>query len=484
MKGQKFNNHPNNKWIVLFVVVAMTFMATLDSSIVNVTLPVMSKNLEVPLSSIEWVIASYSIIICSTILFFGRLGDMIGKTKVFQCGSVVFTLGSLLCGVSHSFSSLIIFRFIQGIGGAAYMANNHGIITEIVPREERGKALGILTTAVALGTMIGPPVGGIIASALNWHYVFLINVPIGIIVFIMEIKYLPRIKNASQKLDIPGAILQFFGISLFFGAFMLAQKTGFNNKWIIIALIMSIILIVAFIYLERKSKHPLLALEIFKNKLFSLNLICAFISFTCIAASTILLPFYFQYTMKLSPSTTGFLLMVSPIILAIFSPICGTLSDKIGSEILCLIGLILMSIAFFLLSSLTEYSVILEAIIFMALMSFGQSVFQPANNFLIMSNCPKDQLGVAGSVNSLVRNLGQIVGISMSTTILYIFMSQKLHYHVLGYVFGEDYAFVYGMKNDYRLLSIICCIGIVLNIVRVFKKKKTLNTKTELNSVK
>jgi len=332
--------------------------------------------------------------------------------------------------------------------------------------------------------MIGPATGGIIASALTWHYVFLINVPIGIIVFIMEIKYLPRIKNASQKLDIPGAILQFFGISLFFGAFMLAQKTGFNNKWIIIALIMSIILIVAFIYLERKSKHPLLALEIFKNKLFSLNLICAFISFTCIAASTILLPFYFQYTMKLSPSTTGFLLMVSPIILAIFSPICGTLSDKIGSEILCLIGLILMSIAFFLLSSLTEYSVILEAIIFMALMSFGQSVFQPANNFLIMSNCPKDQLGVAGSVNSLVRNLGQIVGISMSTTILYIFMSQKLHYHVLGYVFGEDYAFVYGMKNDYRLLSIICCIGIVLNIVRVFKKKKTLNTKTELNSVK
>lgn len=227
MKEQKFNNHPNNKWIVLFVVVAMTFMATLDSSIVNVTLPVMSKNLEVPLSSIEWVIASYSIIICSTILFFGRLGDMIGKTKVFQCGSVVFTLGSLLCGVSHSFISLIIFRFIQGIGGAAYMANNHGIITEIFPREERGKALGILTTAVALGTMIGPPVGGIIASALNWHYVFLINIPIGVIVFIIGIKYLPRIKRDSQKLDIAGAALQFLGISLFFWCLYASSKNRF-----------------------------------------------------------------------------------------------------------------------------------------------------------------------------------------------------------------------------------------------------------------
>lgn len=290
-KEEKINNHQNNKWIILFVVVAMTFMATLDSSIVNVTLPVMSKNLKVPLSSIEWVIASYVIIICSTILFFGRLGDIIGKTKVFQCGSVVFILGSLLCGLSNSFISLIIFRFIQGIGGAAYMANNHGIITEMFPREERGKALGILTTAVALGTMIGPPTGGIIASVLTWHYVFLINVPIGIIVFIMGIKYLPRIKNAGQKLDIPGAIFQFFGISLFFGAFMLAQKKGFNDKWIIISLIMSIILIFVFVYIETKSKNPLLELKIFKNKLFSINLICAFISFTCIAASTILLPY-------------------------------------------------------------------------------------------------------------------------------------------------------------------------------------------------
>lgn len=169
--------------------------------------------------------------------------------------------------------------------------------------------------------------------------------------------------------------------------------------------------------------------------------------------------------------------MVSPIILAIFSPICGTLSDKIGQEILCLTGLILMSIAFFLLSSLTEYSHIPMAIIFMAIMSFGQSIFQPANNSLVMSNCPKEQLGIAGSVNSLVRNLGQIVGISMSTTFLYIFMSQKIHYHVLGYVFGKDYAFVYGMKNDYRILSIICCIGIILNIIRAFKNKKIVNAK-------
>lgn len=475
MEEQKFDTHQNNKWIVLFVVVAMTFMATLDSSIVNATLPVMSEKLSVPLSSIEWVIASYVIIICATLLFFGRLGDMVGKTKVFQCGSILFTLGSLLCGGAHSFILLIISRFIQGIGASAYMANNQGIITEIFPKEGRGKALGILATAVALGTMIGPPAGGIIVSYLNWNYIFLINVPIGIIVFTMGVKYLPKTKKNSQKLDISGAILQFFATSLFFGSFILAQKIGFNNICIIGALIIAIILIIVFVYFEAKSKQPLLALKIFKNKLFSVSLICAFISFICIAASTILLPFYFQDTMKLSPSTTGFLLMVSPIIIAIFSPICGTLSDKIGSEILSLIGLLFMSISFFLLSFLTEYSSALEVITFMSVMAIGQSLFQPSNNSLIMSNCPREQLGIAGSVNSLVRNLGQIVGITLSTTLLYSFMSQKLHYHVLEYVFGKDYAFVYGMKNDYIILSIICCIGIIITIARAFKKKKQVN---------
>lgn len=484
MEKQKLVNLQNNKWIILFIVVAMTFMATLDSSIVNVTLPVMARNLEVQLSSIEWVVASYVIIICSTILFFGRLGDMVGKTKIFQYGTVIFTIGSFLCGISYSFESLIIFRFIQGIGAAAYMANNHGIITEMFPREERGKALGILTTSVALGAMIGPPIGGIISSALSWHYVFLINVPIGISIFLIGIKWLPKPKKSNQNLDILGSILQFFGISLFFSAFMIAQKIGFNNKWIITTLIISIILIIIFIYIEMKSKHPLLELKIFNNKLFSVNLICAFISFTCIAASTILLPFYLQYTLKLSASITGFILIVGPIILAIFSPIWGTISDKVGSEVLCLIGLTVMSIAFLLMSCLKESSVILEVVLFMGLMSFGQSIFQPSNNSLVMSNCPKEQLGIAGSVNSLVRNLGQIVGISMSTTILYIFMSKKLNYRVLGYVNGKDYAFVYGMQNNYKILSVFCCIGILLNIIQILRNKKSIGGECKLKRIK
>ena len=160
-----------NKGITLFVVVAMSFMATLDSSIVNVVLPVMSEKMDVPLSSIEWVVAIYSIIICSTLLFFGRVGDILGKTKIFQYGSILFTLASLMCGLCHSFVPLVICRLIQGIGASAYMATNQGIIAEMYPKEKRGKALGILMAAVALGTMVGPPAGGFILWVLSWNYI-------------------------------------------------------------------------------------------------------------------------------------------------------------------------------------------------------------------------------------------------------------------------------------------------------------------------
>lgn len=462
----------SNKWTLLIIVVAMTFIATLDSSIVNIVLPVMAKDLVVSTSSIEWVVASYTLIICGTILLFGKLGDILGKEKIFQLGCAIFTIGSLLCGVSMSFQMLVVCRFIQGLGGAAYMANNHGIITAIFDSKERGKALGILTTAVALGTMIGPPAGGLISSFWKWNYIFLINVPIGFIIFILSIKFFPKnvVKRKIYNLDMLGAMLQCSGLILFFGAVIMAQEKGVNNRGIILALISSVVILGVFIYVERQQKDPLLKFEIFKNRIFTINLMCAFISFTCIAASTIFLPFYFQYTLKLSASITGFIVLISPVVLGVFSPICGTLSDKIGREKMCLIGLLIMSVAFLLLSTLEVNSMAVSAIGFMGTMSLGQAFFQPANNALVMSNCDRDKLGIAGSINSLTRNLGQIAGITLATSILYAFMSIKAGYRVSEYIFGNDNIFVYGMNKVYIILALLCFVGFFINLIRILKQ--------------
>lgn len=471
---EAISNGGGKKGITLFVVVAMTFMATLDSSIVNVALPVMSGKMNVPLSSIEWVVVSYVMIICSTILFFGRLGDIIGKSKVFQCGTVIFTIASLLCGLCHSFIPLIVCRFVQGIGASAYMANNQGIITELYPKKGRGRALGILVTAVAMGNMIGPSAGGFILSALNWNFIFWINVPIGIIVFLLGMKHLPKSTRNHEQMDKMGAILQFSGTILLFGALIEAQKTGFANPYILTAILLAAIFIALFIRLERKHRQPLLELTIFKNPQFSLNLVCALISFVCIAASTILLPFYLQDTLKLTPAHAGLFMMLSPLILAVLSTVCGTLSDKIGSEGMTLVGLLLMASGFFLMSRLTEHTWIGICAVFVSIMAVGQALFQPANNSLIMSTCTRDKLGIVGSVNSLVRNLGQIVGITLSTTLLYSFMSQKLNIRVSDYIKGRDDVFIYGMNNVYLILVAVCFSGAVLTAFRLFHAKERI----------
>src|SRR5471030_3128103 len=175
------DNINKNRWVILFVVVMVTFMSALDGSIVNVALPVMAKSLNVTSAGIQLVVTSYLIIIAATILIFGRLGDIIGKTKVFRFGIVVFTIGSLLCGLTNSLPILVAARAIQAIGAAGTMSTNQGIITQVFPARERGRALGVIGTFVALGAMAGPPIGGIIVSAASWRYIFLINVPIGII---------------------------------------------------------------------------------------------------------------------------------------------------------------------------------------------------------------------------------------------------------------------------------------------------------------
>ncbi|MCQ2011550.1 MFS transporter [Sporolactobacillus sp. STSJ-5] len=463
----------NRTGITLFVIVAMTFMATLDSSIVNVVLPTMAEKMNVPLSSIEWVVASYSIIICSTLLFFGRLGDIIGKSNVFQWGTVLFTLASLLCGLCQSFTSLIICRFIQGIGASAYMANNQGIITSLFSKEGRGKALGILVASVALGTMIGPPAGGFIVSVLNWNFIFWINVPIGIAVFLMGLNYLPKSTRTNEQMDKMGATLQFGGTVLLFVALIEAQKIGFTNPYILMTILLSLLLIAWFIRFEKKQSQPLLELTIFINMHFSLNLICALTSFICIAASIILLPFYLQDTLKLTSAQTGLFMMISPFILAILSPLSGTLSDKIGSEIMSLIGLLFMGSGFFLMSRLYEHSSFVSCALSVSIMAVGQALFQPANNSLIMSASPRDKLGIVGSISSLVRNLGQIVGITLSTTLLYGFMSWKIRYPVSDYVKGRDDVFVYGMNHVYFILLAICCLGASLTAARLYHVKAT-----------
>ncbi|NFT07320.1 MFS transporter [Clostridium botulinum] len=460
------NNISQNNWIILAIVVMSPFMACLDSSIINVALPVMAKDLSTSMAGIQQIVTTYLIVISATILIFGRLGDIKGKTSVFKYGFIIFVLGSLFCGISTTLNFLTFSRIVQGIGAAMTMSTSQGIITHTFPKNERGRALGISGTFVALGTLLGPPLGGLIISVVSWEYIFLINVPIGTVAFIVAMKYLPKDKiTTKQTLDYNGAILFLICIVSLFLGLLKGQKIGYNHITIILSFIIALVSFIVFIILESKIKNPLVDLSIFKNRVFSINVFCAFLSFVGISCINIIQPFYLQDVLELSPGTTGFIMMGYPIVLTIIAPLSGYLADKIGSKILTLSGLLVSAIGLFAMTTLNEQSSFLIIISVISIVALGNGIFQSPNNTLVMSSVEKSKLGIAGGINALIRNLGFVFGVSFSTTVLYNRMSYKIGYRVLDYVEGRGDVFIYGMKWVYALAAIGCIIGFIISLI-------------------
>ena len=461
------------RWGILFIIVMSVFMSTLDSSIVNVALPTMSKNLSVSSGAIAWVVSIYLIAVSATMLLFGRLGDIYGKTLVFQIGLAVFTLGSLLCGISASLTVLLIARVVQAIGAAGLMSNSQGIITQVFPDKERGRALGINGAFVALGSLVGPSLGGLIVDFTRWEYIFWINIPIGIIVILLSLKLLPHSgKKMNEKVDLPGSLLFLTFIVLLFGGLGQVQQAGFTSPAVIISLITSVILFCFFLRREKRIEMPLLDLSLFSSKWFSISLVCSFISFIAIFCSNIVMPFYLQDALGLSPKSAGMFLSIYPLILALAAPISGYISDKIGSEILTLIGLCLISIGLLLMSTLNASPNYLAMGMYMGIMSLGNALFQSPNTSLVMSTLPRNKLGIGGSISALVRNLGMIVGITLATTLLYQGMSSKVGHHVSDITTAGTSAFLFAMRIVYLTAFVISMTGAAITAFRLFSRKK------------
>lgn len=463
----------NNMWLILIATCLFTFMSTLDGSIVNIAMPTMSKDLAISMNEAEWIVSVYMITICCLLIFWGRISDTIGKIKIFKIGTLIFILGSLFCGISSTLEMLLISRIIQATGASMTMATNYGIITENFPPEMRGRSLGVLGSFVSLGSIAGPGIGGVIIQKYTWHYIFLINIPIGIFAFVLGYFVFPK----SKKKDIPlnldylGFILfDMFIISLFMGIFI-GQVIGFTKLSIIILFIIAVCSFVGFIFREKRAKNPLIDLTIFNNKSFSVGLTCAVLIFSSNLFMNTLLPFYLQDTLKLSSLMSGFILMCVPIAMVIVAPISGALSDKIGSEGLTFLGLFIVSVSQLLFILIGLKTTISYLVILTLLAGTGVALFQSPNNSIIMSSVEHNHLGIAGSINSLARNIGMVTGLSLSTTILYSSMTQKAGYKVNGYIDGRDDLFLYGMHIAFLVSFSLCFIAFIITGIRLYRKK-------------
>lgn len=408
-----------HRWLILMNTSVSIFMATLDGSIVNIALPVMSEKMSVNIGSIQWVVTSYLLAISTLLLIWGKIADLYGKKKIFAVGFIVFTLGSFLCGISVNLGMLIFSRVIQAIGASSMMALSQGIITSTFPPNERGKALGISGTMVAIGSLTGPSLGGLLVGNAGWHSIFLINIPIGIIGTILTFKIIPELHEtpSSKGFDYKGSIMFVSFILLLFMGLLFLQEGTISAGIFLLMLLSSVIILFLLIKYEQKSQNPLINLSMFKIKAFSTGLGSAYLSFIALNATLLFMPFYLMHVLKYSPFTSGLLISAFPLATGFVAPVSGWLSDKITYKPLTVIGLLLNTVMLFKLSTLSASSSKAEIIILMALLGVGSAIFQSPNNSSIMGSVPRNQLGIAGGINALFRNLGMVSGTAFSVLI-------------------------------------------------------------------
>jgi EmrB/QacA subfamily drug resistance transporter len=379
-----------------------------------------------------------------------------------------------MCGISGNLGFLIFSRIFQAVGASMFMSSNQGIIASVFPPNERGRALGFSGTTVAIGTMLGPVVGGIMVQYLSWQSIFLINIPIALFGYFAGRKLLPKKEEVKEYkgFDIRGSVLFIIFIVSLFWAVLSGEDMGWNNYIVITALTVSVVSAVAFYFTEKRTEDPMLNFSMFGNRLFTVSLICGFISFIAIFSMNIIHPFFLQYIMNASPAQAGLLMIVSPVCIAVVAPLSGHISDKTGSELLTCAGLSLTAAGLVLISFLNESSSYFDVIWRVAFIGVGNGMFQSPNNSLIMSSVSRDKLGIAGSINALIRNLGMVTGIAFSVALLYNRMSYKMGYTVTSFVAGHNEAFLYGMKVVYISAACICAVGVALTAARMYSRKK------------
>ncbi len=408
----------DKRWLIFAVTAVGTFMATLDSSIVNVAMPTLAEKLAASIDLAQWVVTAYLLTITSLLLPFGRLGDLLGRRKVYSLGFLVFTAGSVFCAVSAGMIALIAARIVQAIGAAMLMANAPAIITLAFPPEGRGQALGMSGTMVALGSMTGPSLGGILVDSLGWESVFLINLPIGLVGAAFAWKLLPDETAKDKELfDLPGAGL--FGLAVI--ALLLSVSLGQSRGWLTLPIVggsvVSMIAFYLFIAQQRKTANPLLDLSLFRLRPFSFGLLSGMLAFMAGFSNVFLLPFFLASVLSLSPSMIGLLLTPFPLVMALSAPISGRLSEKTNPAVLTTTGLLVLSIGLWTQSGLNAQSSVWQVAIGQALLGLGNGIFQSPNNNSVMSAVPRNKVGVAGGINALVRNLGMALGIAISVTV-------------------------------------------------------------------
>ena len=390
-------------------------MPSLDTSIANAGLPTLAQAFTASFQDVQWIVLAYLLAITSLIVSVGRLGDIIGRRRLLMVGICLFTVASLLCGVAPTLRLLIAARAAQGLGAAVMMALTVAFVGETVPKARTGSAMGLLGTMSAIGTTLGPSLGGVLISGFGWRSIFLVNVPLGILNLLLAHRTLPADRREPKAgragFDIVGTLL----LALTLAAYALAMTIGHGHfdRLNLVLLSAAVLGGSLFVLAEARVASPLVRLAMFRNPGLSASLAMGTLVATVMMATLVVGPFYLSRGLGLETALVGLVLSIGPTISVLSGFLAGRIVDRLGAPFVVIAGLIEMAAGSFALTVLPALFGLAGYIAAIAILTPGYQLFQAANNTAIMTDVPPDRRGVVSGMLSLSRNLGLITGASV-----------------------------------------------------------------------
>lgn len=412
-------NNENLKWYTLAAACFALFMAMLDNLVVNIALPTISRDLDARATQLQWVISAYTLVFASLQITSGGLGDRFGRKRWFMIGLVIFTVVSLIAAFSNSMEMLIVMRALQGLGAALIMPLSLSLISAAFPPAERGRAIGIWSAVSVSSIALGPVIGGAIVEYFSWSWIFLINVPIGILALLLTQAVVRESRDESGTVatDIPGTILITAGIATLTWALIQAGDRGWTDPWILAAFAAVAVILPLFIWVEMRTEKPMIPMSFFRSRTFVGANIDSFMIAFLITGVSFFMTLYQQNIHGFSPIRTGLALIPMVLMMMVFSPLSGSMVNKLGPRKLISFGMIVTGIgtALFLVSGVgVSYWKILPAFL---VMGFGMSFIWAPMTTAVLNSVSADKSGVASAVNGSLREIGTAFGVALLGTL-------------------------------------------------------------------
>jgi EmrB/QacA subfamily drug resistance transporter len=464
--------HADYKWWALSCTSLGTLLATINSGTLIIALPDLERSLGTGLLELVWVILAYMIASTVLVLTAGRLSDLFGRKRAYVGGFLLFSLASLGAGFASSATELILWRVVQGIGGAFLFANAAALVTDAFPRNRLGLALGTNTMVGAVGLVLGPVLGGVLVS-ISWHWVFWFNVPLGLIGGLWGALVLRELAKADpvRGLDLAGTAVFVTGLTGLVLGISRGGISGWNDPLAIGGLVAAAVLLPAFVLIERRGRAPMLDLGIFRNRLFAAATGAAFINGLSRFALMFVFVFYFQGAQGDDPITAGIKLTPMAIGMLVSSPLAGAWADRHGSRALAAIGMVVSAIGLALMTTLEPQSPYWQSTLWLLIVGVGSGMFNSPNTAAMMGTVPAHRRGVAAGARTMLQNTGAVISIALVIAIVTAAVPRPVLFKIFsGLTQGLSDAklepFIHNMHIALWLLAATSLVGAAVSLLR------------------